>query len=442
MAEFSARENELMRKYGEEYRRAVDAERAGSGPPVVHASWMNLKSGLERYIDWRDKAINEGLQFLKPDSGSTGPGQQDRWASHYQSRGSEAYTQLDNLSRNAEDAIQKFMLFLSTQESLFFRQLSQFTLARAAGEIKQTIRELETEASNLEGKWRELAGLDERADGEIAALRVQFLRELENAVAKLMGWSRKAEETARTVVAVGAEHDDKSDPEPSFGPIVRQGMELIAMVQAPFDMFVREAQRLYQNEAPIHQQFQTLRTRTGEYYAKIYQAAGNSYDLASRESSDKAGQAMPDGNRDDAKRFYEKAKKELDPLLSEYRSAVDKFYDQFNGRFLGEVSDQTAEMLADQEFFNKFWREFEGKHVPEALKQVMDDVSRNWGVSLDPLKPETRKKVQSYFEEKLRPHQERLRSMDSGFFQRVYEQTSIGVKLAWDKLKRSPGYRK
>jgi hypothetical protein len=360
---------------------------------------MNLKSGLEKYIDWRDRAINDGLQYLKPDSGSTGPNQQDRWASRYQSRGSEAHTQLDDLCRSAEDAIQRFMLFVATQESRFFRPLSQFTLARAAGEIKQTIRELETEAGNLEGKWRELAGLDERADGEIAALRTLFLRELENAVAKLLGWSRKAEETARTIVSVGAEYDDKSDPEPSFGPIVSQGMEVVAMVQAPFEMFVLEAQRLYQNEAPIHQQFQSLRARTGEYYSRIYQAAGNAYDLASRESSDRAAQAMPDGNRDDAKRFYEKATKELDPLLSEYRSAADKFYDQFNGRFLGEVSDQTAEMLADREFFNKFWSEFEGKHVPEALKQVLEDIDRNWGVSLDPLKPETRDKVKEYFEE-------------------------------------------
>jgi hypothetical protein len=219
-------------------------------------------------------------------------------------------------------------------------------------------------------------------------------------------------------------------------------MEVVALLQAPFEMFVREAQRLYQNEAPIHHQFQVLRIRTGEYYSKIYQAAGTAYDAASRESSDKAAQSMPDGNRDDAKRFYEKAIKELEPLLSEYRSVADKFYDQFKGRFLGDVSDETAEMLADQEFFNKFWREFEGKHVPEALKQVLDEINNSWGVSLEPLKPETRKKVQAYFEEKLKPHKDKLRSMDSSFFQRLYDQTSIGVKLAWENLKRSSGYRK
>lgn len=442
MTEYSARENELMKKYGEAYQKAVDAEKAASGPPVVHASWIRLKVGLEEYLKWRDRAIDDGLQFLKPDSGSTGSNQQDRWASYYQTKGSEAYTKIDDLGKSAEEAIQQFVLFVSTQESLFFRQLSQFTLARAAGEIKQTVRELETEADNLEGKWREIAGLDERADGEIAALRVQFLRELENAVSNLLGWSRKAEETARTLVGVAAEYDDKSDPEPSFGPIAAQGMEVVAMVQAPFEMFVREAQRLYKNEEPIHHQFQTLRTRTGEYYSKIYQAAGNAYDAASRESSDKAGQAIPDGNRDDAKRFYEKAAKELDPLLSEYRSVVDKFYDRFKGRFLGEVSDETAEMLAEQEFFNKFWREFEGKHVPDALKQVLNDIDRNWGLSLDPLKPETRDKVRKYFEEELRPHKEMLRSMDSNFFQRLYEQTSIGVKLGWENLKRSAGYKK
>lgn len=442
MAEYSARPNELLSKFGEANKKAIDAEAGGSGPPVVDASWINLKLGLERYSDWRDRAISDGLPLLKPDSSSTGANQQDRWASYYQAKGSEAYTQVENLGKNAEDAIQHFVFFVATQESLCFRQLSQFTLARAAGEIKQTLRELDTEAENLDGKWRELAGLDERADGEIAYLRAQFLGELESAVAKLLGWSRKAEETARTLVGVAAEYDDKSDPEPSFGPIVTQGMEVIAMAQAPFDMFVREAQRRYDNEAPIHNQFQNLRTRTGEYYAKIYQAAGSAYDAATRESADKAGQAIPDGNRDDAKRFYEKAAKEIEPLLAEYRTAADKFYDRFNGRFLGEVSDQTAEMLADQEFFNKFWSEFEGKHVPEALRQVLDDIDRNWGVSLDPLKPETRAKVRKYLEEKLQPHQEKLKSMDSSFFQRLREQTSIGAKLAWDKLKRSTGYRK
>lgn len=436
MAEYSARANELNAKYQEAYKRAVDDETSGRGKPVVHASWINLKLGIDRYIDWRDRAINDGLPLLKPDSSATGSNQQDRWASYYQSKGSEAYTQIDNLGKSAEDAIQQFTFFVSTQESLFFRALSEFTLARAAGDIQQAKRDLATEADNLEGKWRELAGLDERADGEIAYMRAQILRELESAVANLLGWGRKAEETARTVVNVGAEYDDKSDPEPSFGPIVVTGMETVAALQRPLDQFVREAQRLYDNEAPIHNLFQSLRTRVGEFYQKMYFAAGNAADAARRESADKASPY------EDAKRFFEKASKELDPLLSDYRSACDAFYDKFKGRFLDEVSDATAEFLADQEFFNKFWKELEDKKASEAVQQVLKDIENNWGVSLDPLKPETREKVRKYFEEKLRPHKEKLRSMDSSFFRRVYDQTSMGVKLYWDKIKRASGYRK
>jgi hypothetical protein len=442
MADYDLRAIELIAKSGEAYKKAVDAETAGGTTPVVHASWINLKGGLDRYIDWRDRAIDDGLTHLEPRSDSDGASQQDRWASYYQSKGTEAYSQIDNLGKGTEDAIQQFVFFVSTQESLFFRQLSQFTFARAAGEIKKTIRELQTEADNLEGKWRELAGLDERADGEIATLRVQFLRELDGAVENLLGWSRKAEAIARTVVTLGAEYDDKSDPKPSFGPIVIQGIEIIAFFERPLESFTREAQRLYDNKAPIHDQFLKLRTRTDEYLSKTYQAGGNAYSAASEESAAKASESATDGNRSDARRFFEKAQKALDPLLSEYRSVVDKFYDQFNGRFVGEVSDETVGKLADQEFFDKFWDEFEDKHIPDALKSVLDDIDDNWGVSLDPLKPETREKVREYFEEKLEPHKNKLRAMDSNFFQRFVEVGRISVRPMWEKLKRSPGYRK
>ena len=441
MADYTARANELLTKYAEAYRAAQEQETRG-GPPVVHASWINLRLGLERYIDWRDRAINDGIPLLKPDSGATAVSAQERWGAHYQSKGSEAYTQIDNLGRSVEDAIAQFIFFVSTQESLFFKQLSEFSFARAAGDIRARIRELQTEAESLEGKWRDLVGLDERIDGEIATLRANFIRELEAAVADLLGWSRKAEQAARTAVGVAAEYDDKADPEPSFGPIVVEGMSVAARVQAPFDMFVREAQRMYDNEAPVHNLFQNLRERVGEYYEKNYLVAGAAFSSASTESADRAGRCPTDGQREDAKRFLEKCAKEIEPALAEFRSAFDKFYDQFKGRFLDTVSDQTAELLADQEFFNKFWREFEGERVPEAFQQVLTDIERNFGVSFDTLTPETREKVREYFKEKLKPHQEALRKMDSGFFRRLYEQTQIGVKLSFDKIKSMHGFRK
>jgi hypothetical protein len=402
---------------------------------------MSLKLGLDRYISWRDQAINDGLPTLRPDSGATGSSQQDRWSSHYLSRGTQAYTEIDNLGKSAEEAIQQFVFFVSTQESLFFRQLSQFTLARAAGQITQWIREADTEADGLERKWRDLAGLDERADAEIAALRVQFLREFETAIEKLLGWGRTIEKTARDLVTVAGEYDDKSDPEPSFGPIAIEGMKVVAMLQAPIDLFVRQAQRLYDNEAPVHSLFKSLREQVGDYYAKMYQASGRTYSDACKESADKTS-CPTDGQRDDAKRFLDKASKELDPLLSDFRNAFDKFYDQFKGRFLDEVSDQAAEYLADQEFFNKFWREFEDKKAPDALKQVLDDIDRTCGLSMDSLKPDTRNKLRKYFEEKLRPHKDALRSMDSSFFRRLCDQIGMGAKLSWDKIKRFPGFRK
>lgn len=441
MAEYGARDSELTTRYQEAYRDAVEAERRG-GTPVVHASWLQLKLGLDNYSAWRDRAITDGLPLLRPDSGATGANQQERWAAHYQSRGTEAHTQIESLGRSAEDAIQRFVLFVAMQESLFFRQLSQFTLARAAGQIRQWLRELSAEAEKLEDKWRDLSGLDERADGEIAALRAQFLREFESAVEKLLGWGRKVEEVARSVVTVAGEYDDKADPEPSFGPIAIQGMSVVAALQAPIDLFVREAQRRYDAEAPVHGLFKGLREQVGAYYAKLYQAAGGAYSEACAESADRAGQCTTDGQRADAKRFFEKASKEVEPMLSEYRTALDKFYDQFDGRFLGEVSDKTAEYLADQELFNAFWREFEDQRVPDALKQVLDDIERACGLSMDTLRPETRDKIRRYFEEKLAPHREKLRSMDSSFFRRLYDQAGMGAKLSWEKIKRLPGHRK
>jgi hypothetical protein len=132
----------------------------------------------------------------------------------------------------------------------------------------------------------------------------------------------------------------------------------------------------------------------------------------------------------------------VEPLLSEHKTAFDTFYDRFDGRFLGEVSDQTAEFLADQEFFNKFWKEFEGTRVPEAIQQVLADIERAQGVPMDGLEEETRAMLRTYFEEKLEPHKDRLRSYDSNFFRRLYDVTGMGVKLAFDKFKRTPGHEK
>jgi hypothetical protein len=356
--------------------------------------------------------------------------------------GAEAYTQLNDLGEDADAALQAWVTVIYVQETLFFGQLSQFTLARAAGQIREWMREVERESGALEDKWRELAGLDERADAEIAALRVQFLRELEAAVANLLGWGRKVEAVTKEVVKGGAEYDDKSSPDPSFGPLVVAGITTVDHLQTHFDVFMQAAQRLYDDETPLHAIFEGLRERTGAYYATMEEASEAAFDEACRESMDRAAQCPTDAQREDARKFFESASRDVEPLLSEHKTAFDTFYDRFDGRFLGEVSDQTAEFLADQEFFNKFWKEFEGTRVPEAIQQVLADIERAQGVPMDGLEEETRAMLRTYFEEKLEPHKDRLRSYDSNFFRRLYDVTGMGVKLAFDKFKRTPGHEK
>jgi hypothetical protein len=441
MAEYDARANELEARYAEEYRQAIDRETRGA-PPIVHASWIRLQTGLEVYAGWRDRALAEGIALLEPDSGATAAGHQERWASHFQRMGAEAYTQLNDLGEDADAALQAWVTVIYVQETLFFGQLSKFTLARVAGQIREWMREVEQESGTLEDKWRELAGLDERADAEIAALRVQFLRELEAAVANLLGWGRKVEAVTKEVVKGGAEYDDKSSPDPSFGPLVVAGITTVDHLQTHFDVFVQEAQRLYDDETPLHAIFEGLRERTGAYYATMEEASEAAFDEACRESMDRAAQCPTDAQREDARKFLESASREVEPLLSEHKTAFDTFYDRFDGRFLGEVSDQTAEFLADQEFFNKFWKEFEGTRVPEAIQQVLADIERAQGVPMDGLEEETRAMLRTYFEEKLEPHKDRLRSYDSNFFRRLYDVTGMGVKLAFDKFKRTPGHEK
>src|SRR5690606_9317559 len=105
---------------------------------------------------------------------------------------------------------------------------------------------------------------------------------------------------------------------------------------------------------------------------------------------DAAGRCPKAGQKDDVRVFAEQAIDESEEIVEEFNDAFEDFYDHFEGRFTGDVSDANAEKLAEQELFNRFWKDVESLNLPGEFRTAADRIVRCEDVSLDRLTPEQR----------------------------------------------------
>lgn len=59
MAEYGARLEEFDKGVGAAQQQDVEYERSG-GEPIVLARYITFRKFLSSYMEWRDKALNEG----------------------------------------------------------------------------------------------------------------------------------------------------------------------------------------------------------------------------------------------------------------------------------------------------------------------------------------------------------------------------------------------
>ena len=442
MPDYAARIAELDRAVNEQREAALKVE-ADGGAPALLAGYIRLGAGIASYADVRDRALNDGLALLKPDSSATAESQQRRWADHFNAKGSEAIRVLNDLvSRDGDETQRRFELF-AMQEGIAFSAINAMPLAGAVGTIAEHIRTLDEQCRTLQAKWRELSGLDERIDGQIAAVRVQVLETFKRGVNDIRSWTQKLEEDVRKVVDLW-DRKEETDPEPSMSSTAKSFLDTLGTLQRTLDDAVRQSQPLYASEQTVHELFGKVRQQVQEYLEKVNKdTVGRAYADACRATQDCAGRSFSDGQRADGVRFAERAISATQSLMGDFNSAWDRFYGEFQGVFTGEVSDQTTEFLGDQEFFNQFWRDVEAIGLPAQIRSAGEALSRIEGLSLDRMTPQQKQMFEITIKARLKEIQERIRAMDSSVWERFKLMfVTTPMSMAKDRLKGLRGYRK
>jgi hypothetical protein len=433
---------ELGKELEDLQNKQVEEERRG-GPAVLLASYVRVQGGLASYCAWRENALAEALRNVKAESGATADSQQRRWSDFLIQKGSEAFNTLWALPSSDPDPLKQLFERIAQIESESFKALSQMELARFQGQVRQFITELDNKLDDLSDTWSTISGSVERQDGEIATLRVQVLDMFRSEVEELRGWPPKLEAAALKLVELWGKFDEAS-PDPSLAPAVTAAIEAINLLQQGLEKVTRNVLPLYSNKATNHALFANTRENVKSYLDRVNKdAIAKQYSEACRAAQDRAAHCPTEGQKKDARRLVEQAARETEAIVAEFNSKFDQFYNRFDGKFVGKVSDATVEALVDQAHFNQFWSDAKSLDLPGEFRSTADGLARCEQLSLDRVSDDQRRRMQELIKTRLAPLKERIRAMDPSFFERFKTQF-IDAPLAQmrDRVKNLSGYSK
>ena len=441
MADYSKRPPEMSREVAVLQERAVAAERSG-GPPAVLATYIRLQAGVASYVEWREKTLAGGLAWLTPDSSATARSQQERWTNGFTQRGSEALKMLNDQVSRDEDPIEFTFEQMAMQESMSYAAIASMPLAGFIGQVREYLRDLEKFRKDLDDRWKEITGQDERIDGQIAGLRVQILEMFKKSVSDARGWAPKIESAIGTTL-LGWEKKEEPSPDPSLAPVVKTGYDTVHLLQKTLDEMTRSALGLYANEQTIQTMFGSSRERLKEYLDRVNRkTVASAWSDACSAARDAANKCPKDGQKEDVRQLAEQAIKASEDIVEEFNDVFEDFYDHFKGKFTGDVSDETAELLVEQEFFNQFWRDVESLNLPGEFRTAADQIAKCEDISLDRLTDDQRRRFKEIIHDRLSDLEEELRKLEWSFFERFkFQFIDAPRKLMWDKVKRLVGYK-
>jgi hypothetical protein len=142
MAEYGARMEEFDKGIAAAQQADIDYERSG-GEPIILTRCITFREFLSgAYMDWRDKALNEGLEILKYESTSaTASQQQSKWSDYYSSQGQQAFQKItDFVKSDKAPNLRKFGEEVSSQESQFFNLISRGSVSLMPDSISSFIQ--------------------------------------------------------------------------------------------------------------------------------------------------------------------------------------------------------------------------------------------------------------------------------------------------------------
>jgi hypothetical protein len=226
-----------------------------------------------------------------------------------------------------DDPIEFTFELLAMQESLSFTAIAGMPLAGFMGQVREHKRDFERFRKDLDDRWKEIVGQDERIDGQIAGFRVQILEMFKQAAADARGWAPKLESGIRTAM-VGWEKKEEPSPDLSLAPGLRTAYDTVHMLQTTLDEITRSALALYSNEQTIHTMFGSSRERLKEHLDKVNRkTVDRAWVEACTATRDAANTYPTDGQKEDLRTLADKAITMSEPMVAEFNDVFDDFYE-------------------------------------------------------------------------------------------------------------------
>lgn len=406
MAEYNARWEELQAEVrAPEERDLRSVGERGAEQAQVLSRYTGFMAGLAKYIDWRDRALNDALPILKEESSSaTETGQQSKWIEHFSRRGEEAFKMIVDLVKEAEKIapeLRRFGETVAQQESAFFAELGRAPLAFFQGRVQQYTAEFHREKESLEKKWKALEEQDRPIDQKLAETSLQILKLFEETVAKVTSEQRGLEEKLRDVKV------DPSQPMTgglmnTLGNLLKMGvqsvMEKLEPLRKSADDYNATLLDLYKREETMVILFTQIREGVREFLSKTnLDTAIREFNEATRNAFDAAGQCPTSKQRDDAKRLVEKAIDTVKPYMEKFKNEYEVFVGANRGTFVGPVSPKTIDDLLEPSERERSWEEIERFNIQRKLQEIYDRAV-HWKVDIDGLTDEGLKDLRAAWE--------------------------------------------
>lgn len=372
----------------------------------VLARYSTYAAQFGEYIEWRDDALDDGLEMITRaySSSDTGESLDDDWSEWFLARGSEASDRLNKLADGLDNHVPELKAqarTIATQEAQFFAQLAAAPLARAAGELAWQHRDLDTECTRLEDKWEELGDQDEDIDEKIESTTKEIVELLRGVVDKLV------EEQRGLIAKVEAVRIDPSQPVTGS-----TGNALSTLAKGVATVVFSETERLKTSTATylatltnLHQMqegvavlFTNMREDVRKYLEQRRLATANeTFDDAASDARDLAGKCPTPGQRDDALRFIERVVDQVEPIVDAFELSYKKFVDTHREVFVGPVGPKAIERLIEPDVRERGFQQIEDVDLERRLQELVDTSAPTIFVDVEGLSDADKEEIRSVF---------------------------------------------
>lgn len=400
MTEYAARWDEIEDKI-----KATEEMEIGSKDELeilpILTRYTTFTDSMKKYMDWRDKALNNALPILKNESTSiTGSAQKDKWDDHFAKMGQEAHKMILGFVPD-DDKTPLLRLFsegIATLESIFFTKLKSVPLAWFQGQVQVYTYQFYKEMNSLEGKWKNLLSKDQSIDSKVKDTSAKVLEIFKNIVNELVTQERAGE--AALLKSIGIAKRTPGLPLEMNAALtaVQVMLRKAQSFQKSIDDLVKIYMDAYKNEETVVILFDQTRNGVREFLNKTnFDTASDEFEATCKNSIDIAKQCKTKGQIEDAVKFIEKAIPLVKNLFDNFKSQYEEFIDDNRGIFVGPVGDKQLEEILERRSMEYAWRDISGFNIQQKLKDIHNDTVRTWHVDINGLTDEQRKEIEDFW---------------------------------------------